>query len=111
MALSQELSHEFPGAAAAGERAELALRVPLGVVSPLWAMFGAAAGAGIAYWWMTSWTRAVNFEALAPFAAGLNDPLTKRTLVEIVAEPEPEDAVGAAEASEAVAALGPEAAV
>jgi predicted flap endonuclease-1-like 5' DNA nuclease len=80
------LSQEFPGAAAAGERAERALRLPFGVASPLWAMYGAAAGAGLAYWWMTSWARAVNVEALAPFSM---NPAAKATAVEIVAEPEP----------------------
>ena len=103
------LSHQFPSAAAATERAERAFRMPLGVVSPLWAMFGAAAGAGVAYWWMTRWTRAVNFEAMAPFAPKL---ATESTPVEIVAEPEPE-AVVAVEAaletaSEPAPTLAPE---
>ncbi len=48
-------------------RAERALRWPVGAVSPLWAVFGAAASAGVAWWWMTRWTRAVNVEALAGF--------------------------------------------
>ena len=62
-------SQEFPGAALVGERTETAFRVPMGVASPLWVMFGAAASAGVAYWWMTRWTRAaVNFEALAAFS-------------------------------------------
>ena len=56
---------EFPSADLAQERAERALKLPLGLVSPLWAMFGAAAGAGVAYWWMTRWTQAANIEALA----------------------------------------------
>ncbi|HLY79618.1 MAG TPA: helix-hairpin-helix domain-containing protein [Caulobacteraceae bacterium] len=99
MALSQEWSHEFPGATAAGERAELALRLPLGVASPLWAMFGAAAGAGIAYWWMTSWTRAVNIEAFSPFAPRL--AAAQRTRVELVAEPEVEPSADVAPAPEA----------
>jgi predicted flap endonuclease-1-like 5' DNA nuclease len=73
MALTQELSFEFPGAAVAGERAERALRLPMGVVSPLWTVFAAAAGVGVAYWWMTSWTRAVNVEAMSPFGSGLRD--------------------------------------
>jgi len=81
------VSQEFPGAAAAGERAERAFRMPLGVVSPLWAMFGAAAGAGVAYWWMTSWTRAVNFEAMSVFAPKL---AAKPAPEEVVTEPEPE---------------------
>jgi predicted flap endonuclease-1-like 5' DNA nuclease len=68
MALSQEFPGGLSGATVIGERAERALRVPFGMASPLWAMYGAAAGVGVAYWWMTQWTRAVNFEALAPFA-------------------------------------------
>jgi predicted flap endonuclease-1-like 5' DNA nuclease len=87
------LSQEFPGAAAAGERAERAMRLPLGVASPLWAMYGAAAGAGLAYWWMTSWARTINIEALAPFGPRL---VEKAKLVEVVAEPEPEPEPAAA---------------
>jgi len=64
-------SHEIPGVDVVGERAERALRLPFGAASPLWAMYGAAASMGVAYWWMTSWSRAVNFEAFAPFAAKL----------------------------------------
>lgn len=36
----------------------------LGAASPLWSYFGAAASAGVAYWWMTRWTRPANLEAL-----------------------------------------------
>jgi predicted flap endonuclease-1-like 5' DNA nuclease len=78
-------SQQFPGGAVVEERAERALRLPMGAVSPLWAVFGAAASAGVAYWWMTRWTRAVNVEALA-FAA---KPLPKAPPIEIVAEPDP----------------------
>lgn len=35
-----------------------------GAVSPLWGYFGAAASAGVAYWWITRWTRPANLEAL-----------------------------------------------
>ena len=59
----------FPGAEGVEARAERALRWPVGAVSPLWAVFGAAASAGVAWWWMTRWTRAANVEALAGFAA------------------------------------------
>jgi predicted flap endonuclease-1-like 5' DNA nuclease len=59
----------FPAAEGVEERAERALAWPIGVVSPLWAVFGAAASAGVAWWWMTRWTRAVNVEALAGFVA------------------------------------------
>ena len=78
-------SQEFPGAALVGERTETAFRVPMGVASPLWVMFGAAASAGVAYWWMTRWTRAaVNFEALAAFAP---KAALETTPIEIIAEP------------------------
>jgi len=78
-------SQEFPGAALVGERTETAFRVPMGVVSPLWAMFGAAASAGVAYWWMTRWTRAAaNFEALAAFAPKV---ALESTPIELIIEP------------------------
>jgi predicted flap endonuclease-1-like 5' DNA nuclease len=96
------VSQEFPGAAAAGERAERAFRMPLGVVSPLWAVFGAAAGVGVAYWWMTSWTRAMNFEALSAFAP---KPVANPAPVEIVSEPEPEPVAALVET---VAKVAPE---
>jgi predicted flap endonuclease-1-like 5' DNA nuclease len=49
--------------------AESALRLPLGAASPLWLAFASAAGAGVAYWWMTRWTDAANLEAFDWFAA------------------------------------------
>lgn len=49
--------------------AESALRLPLGAASPLWLAFASAAGAGVAFWWMTRWTEAANLEALDWFAA------------------------------------------
>src|ERR1022692_4567949 len=52
---------------AARERAEKALRIPLGMASPLWLAFGAATSVGAAWWLMTRWTRAVNLEAMTPF--------------------------------------------
>jgi predicted flap endonuclease-1-like 5' DNA nuclease len=111
-------SQEFPGAAVVGERAEQAWRVPMGVVSPLWAMFGAAAGAGIAYWWVTQWTRAVNIEALAAPTA---KPVAAPQRIEIVAEPvleapqsvvaEPAPAPVAAEPAQAISVAAPPAPV
>jgi predicted flap endonuclease-1-like 5' DNA nuclease len=85
----------FPAAAAVGERAERAWKLPVGAISPLWAMFGAAAGAGIAYWWMTQWTRAVNVEALAGVAR-IAPPKPAARPIEIIAEPEVEAPAGAA---------------
>ncbi|HEY3799743.1 MAG TPA: hypothetical protein VGL58_15440 [Caulobacteraceae bacterium] len=76
----------FPGVTVAGERAEKAMAWPVGMASPLWAVFGAAASGGVAYWWMTQWTRtAVNIEAFAPF----KPPMTLLKRIEILAEPEP----------------------
>ncbi|MEO8927716.1 MAG: hypothetical protein ABI306_11200 [Caulobacteraceae bacterium] len=51
---------------AARERAEKALGLSLGMASPLWFAFGAAATVGASWWWMTRWTKAVNIEAMAP---------------------------------------------
>ena len=90
------LSQGFPSAGAVGERAETALRVPVGVASPLWVMFGAAASVGVAYWWMTRWTRAVNVEALAALApiATLEPPsAVVAAPIEVIAGPAPVEAV------------------
>ena len=81
------MSQEFPGAVAVGRQAETALRVPVGVASPLWALFGAAASAGVAYWWMTRWTRAANVGALASLSLPKAAPAATR--IEIIAEPAP----------------------
>ena len=39
-------THEYPAVATVEARTEEAMRVPIGVASPLWFMFGAAASAG-----------------------------------------------------------------
>jgi outer membrane biosynthesis protein TonB len=54
-------SDERPAALASAEKV---LRFPMGAASPLWFMFASAASAGVAYWWMTRWTRPTNLEAL-----------------------------------------------
>ncbi len=46
----------------------------VGVASPLWSYFGAAAAGGLAYWWMTQWARPVNLEALMGAAKALPTP-------------------------------------
>lgn len=55
----------FPGFAAQdGSRpAQDALNYPIGAASPLWFAYAGVAGAGVAYWWMTRWTRPENLEA------------------------------------------------
>jgi predicted flap endonuclease-1-like 5' DNA nuclease len=72
------------------------MALPIGLASPLWMAFGAAAGAGVAWWWATRWTRAVNLEAMAGAAKAQVDA------VEAFVEREREAAVGAVEAAEAV---------
>lgn len=56
--------NELPGMGAAEDRTARALSFPVGAVSPLWLAFGAAASAGVAFWWATRWTRPTNLEAL-----------------------------------------------
>ena len=68
MASTQAFPVTIPSVAGVEARAEQALRWPVGAISPLWAVFGAAASAGVAWWWMTRWTRAVNVEALTEVA-------------------------------------------
>jgi predicted flap endonuclease-1-like 5' DNA nuclease len=75
---------DIPGMGAAQERAQKALSFPVGAASPLWFAFGAAASAGLAFWWMTRWTRAANLEAA--FAAAEAPVLDAATTVEIIAE-------------------------
>ena len=36
----------------------------VGVASPLWGLYAGAAATGIAWWWMTRWTRPQNLEAM-----------------------------------------------
>ena len=45
------------------ERAVTAFYAPLGMMSPLWIAFGAAASAGAAFWLMSRWAKPTNIEA------------------------------------------------
>lgn len=49
--------------------AEKAMSMPIGVASPLWAMFAGAATAGVAFWWLTRWRGVTNLEAVLTTAA------------------------------------------
>jgi predicted flap endonuclease-1-like 5' DNA nuclease len=75
---------DFPDFEEARERAQRAMTLPIGLASPLWMAFGAAATAGVAYWWMTRWTRALNVEALAGTARHAAE--TAEAVQEVVAE-------------------------
>lgn len=78
----------------------------VGVASPLWSYFAAANAGGLAFWWMTRWTRPVNLEALfdrsmkalkpspalAPVVAPLVEPVAEavEAVIETLAAPAPE---------------------
>jgi predicted flap endonuclease-1-like 5' DNA nuclease len=42
-----------------------AMQLPLGLASPLWLAYSGVASAGVAYWWMSQWTKPVNLEAMS----------------------------------------------
>ncbi len=103
--------NELPGMGAAEDRAAKALSFPIGLASPLWLAFGAAASAGVAFWLATRWTRPANLEAmLSPPRRALEPPI----VIELAPEPEPEAALEVAveiapePALEAVAEIAPE---
>ena len=73
-----------------------ALRLPIGAASPLWLAFGAVAGAGVAYWWMTRWTQPVHLEAFDWFSPKAADPDEAAPTPKIVAQPTLETPVEAA---------------
>ncbi len=56
-------------------QAQKAMGMPLGFASPLWLAFGAATTAGVAWWWMTRWTKAFNVEAVA--STSVAEPATE----------------------------------
>jgi predicted flap endonuclease-1-like 5' DNA nuclease len=65
---------DIAGEIAPADQARRAWRLPLGAASPLWALFGAAAGTAVAWWWLTRWTRPVNVEAQPPPVVILAEP-------------------------------------
>lgn len=67
--------------------AETALRLPVGVVSPLWLMFAGAAMTGAAFYWARNWYKATNLEALTPLPAFSLDPEVAIKEAVIAAEP------------------------
>lgn len=73
-----------------------AFRLPIGAASPLWLAFGAAAGAGVAYWWMTRWIQPANLEAVTWFSSKAAEPASAEPAPMIVAQPTLETQVEAA---------------
>ena len=103
--------NELPGMGAAEDRAAKAMSFPVGLASPLWLAFGAAASAGVAFWLATRWARPANLEAmLSPPRRALEPPV----VIELAPEPEPEAALEVAvevapdPVLEAVAEIAPE---
>lgn len=87
---------ELPALEDMQDRARKAMAMPIGLTSPMWLAFGAAASAGVAWWWMTRWTRATNLEAMAGAAKA------QVAAVEALVERESEAAVQAVQAAERV---------
>jgi predicted flap endonuclease-1-like 5' DNA nuclease len=74
----------------ARERAETAFYAPIGMLSPLWLVFGAAASAGAAFWMMTRLAKPLNIEAVmaaSPEAAIIEVPLPAPMVDEATVEP------------------------
>ncbi len=87
---------DFSNLEDAQERVRKVMAVPIGLTSPMWLAFGAAASAGVAWWWMTRWTRATNLEAMAGAARA------QVSAVEALVERESEAAVQAVAAAESL---------
>jgi len=83
---------------------ETALRLPIGVVSPLWMMFAGAAMTGAAFYWARSWYRPINLEALTPLPEPEPEAVVEAVVeaVEPVVEAVVEAAEPVVEAVEAV---------
>ena len=69
---------------------EKMMRLPMGVISPLWLMFAGAATMGAAFYWSRSFFKPTNLEALTALP---------EAVTETVADPVPEAAVEPAEAA------------
>ena len=81
------LMTELPGMEAAKERATRAISLPVGMASPLWLAFGAAASAGVAWWWLSKLARPVNLEAfMLPVGPAPKAPVIEDAAAEAVAE-------------------------
>ncbi len=76
-----------------------ALRLPVGLTSPLWLMIGSAAMIGAAMFWATRWMQPATLEALSPTPKVLPRPEPEvEAAIEKAAEVVPEVAEAVAEA-------------
>ncbi len=82
--------YEVQDLSVARDRAQKIFAAPIGLMSPLWFAFGAAASAGVTWWLMTRWAAPVNVEAMfgakLPAASQLVEPVVIAT--DPVLEPE-----------------------
>ena len=88
------------------------MTLPIGLVSPFWILFGAAATAGVTWWWLNKLARAADMEAVRESAAlyemaeatPATTPIAMRTAKAKKSPPEPVDAEALyAEATESFA--------
>ena len=86
-----------------------ALRLPVGISSPLWLMIGGAAMIGAAVFWASRWMTPVNLEALPPTPKALPraEPEVEAA-IEKAAEVAEEAAPGPITAAEALVEAAPE---
>jgi predicted flap endonuclease-1-like 5' DNA nuclease len=82
---------------------ERALRLPVGLASPLWLAFGAAASAGVAWWWMSRMGRPFNIEAKMAKPRLAAEPVNEPVAQAVVADTVAVAAVAAETAAETVA--------
>ena len=82
---------QYPDSNDIKRQTEKVLSLQLGLASPLWLAFGAAASAGAAWWWMTRWSAATNLEAVLPPSApsAVTPTLVPSIVPAVVAEVEP----------------------
>jgi predicted flap endonuclease-1-like 5' DNA nuclease len=59
------MSMDFSNPTAFRREAERAMSLPLGMANPFWLLFGAAATAGMTWWWMSRLSRAADMQATA----------------------------------------------
>lgn len=83
-------------------------RLPIGAASPLWGVYATAAGAGVAYWWMSRLMRPFSFQAQNwqvpnPYAYGSS--FLAQTLAALQPEPVPPPADPAVDPAEPAAVM------
>lgn len=81
-----------------------AMSLPMGMMSPMWFAFSAAASFGAAYFWMTRWAKPQNLEAMMP--AAMTSPFKAATILDLIPDLEPQPLVAPPEDTAADIAFG-----